>query len=308
MSIITIANLKGGVGKTALAVNVAHAFSKRFCECLLLDLDPQADASRLLMEKSADESRASSEMARPSLHDLFSRFVESCRAGIQEVRPGLSVLSSDRILQLVPGGKVDSIAELGDLIPRLIEELSNEYDNIIIDTPPTWGAVHQATIQCADLVCIPIDPSEMSVRAAIGLLNRIGACSPSPALLVRTLVNRKATSITRHSLAKLEAEFSDGDSEILIGDDRPPKRVMLRGLSTNQEMEHRIFLSHTPVYRSEQVQRTSYQHKTVYENVGLRQLQASYSRIAQEIELVLASEEAANELLDDESDMRFAVG
>ena len=48
MGTVVVANLKGGVGKTSLAVNVAHALSKRFCETLLVDLDSQGDASEIL--------------------------------------------------------------------------------------------------------------------------------------------------------------------------------------------------------------------------------------------------------------------
>ncbi len=282
MSIITVSNLKGGVGKTALAVNVAQAFSERFCETLLVDFDPQGDASQLLTKGSPISLKS----VGAAEGDLYERFVEHCRANIREVRPGLHLLASDVLSGLIPEGGLSALAGQGNLLSRLIQDLSYQFDNVVIDTAPVWSNVHAVALKCTELVVVPVDPSEMSVRAAIGLLNKVMGECPKPAMLVRTLVSRKATRIARHSLKKLEAEFLS--EEISSGHEViPPKRVFLKGLDM-QDSGQSIYLSYASLYRSEIVHRLSFQGRTVFESKDLSLLQEGYSRIAKEIEEVAA--------------------
>ncbi|MCI5064283.1 ParA family protein [bacterium] len=305
MSIIAVVNRKGGVGKTALAVNGAHAFSKRFCETLVIDLDPQGDATSLLRPSSPPprSERASGE------GELFEKLVSSCLQKITPVRSSLSILSAESLASLLPDGKIETLAAHGELLPRLIEELSQRFDNVLLDTPPTVGALQDTAVRCADLLLIPVDPSEMSVRAAISLLQSCAAdqgASPVAAMLIRTLVNKRATRIAEKSLRKLEQEFlteSSTEEDTIL----PPKRVLLKGLDLNASPLE-IYLSHATLYRSELVHGLTYQGKTVFEHRQLIPLQDAYSRIARECEEVLSIAEPEEEVREDDFEFDLAFG
>ena len=304
MSIITVANLKGGVGKTSLAINVACAFSKRFCETLLIDLDGQGDASYLLaghLNKSSSALRP----ANPS-HSLLERFSTLCKDQIVEVRPGLDLLPVTALRDLIPDGSLQTLAEHGEVLPRLIRNLSYDYDNIIIDTPPAWSAVHGATLSASDLAVVPIDPSEMSVRAAISFLNKASDTTTASALLVRTLVSRQARSITRQAKQKLEQTFLGQSSEDHLGE-KIPQRVRLKGLTSQVEDGIAIYLSHAAIFRSEIAHKLTYEKKTVFEHKAVSHIAESYMQLASNIEKVAALHQPETlEPLEDMLDLAFA--
>ncbi|MCB0330925.1 MAG: ParA family protein [Bdellovibrionales bacterium] len=317
MSIITVSNLKGGVGKTSLAVNTAHALSKRFCETLLIDLDPQGDASALLKrrmpnsseqrigEQNSGEQNSGEIHAKNTGEELFGRFIAACRGQIEEVRPSLSLLSGHTLARLSPSRNLDSLTEQPEFLSRILEELAQLYDNVVIDTPPSWGDVHKATLPCSELVIIPVDPSEMSVRAAIKFLNQASEIAPISALLVRTLVSRRATQIAAHSQKKLEQEFLSEKREA-AGECLPPKRVMLKGVRKDQGVQPEIYLSSSTIFRSELVHKLTFQKRTAFEHRDLTLLQGGYMQLAKEVEEVLAlSEPAAEEENDLEFDLAF---
>lgn len=313
MSVITVANLKGGVGKTSLVINTAHALSKRFCETLVIDLDTQGDASHLLAAtKKGVEGEGRSGHTSPGVRpanpnqNLLERFSSLCKDRIVEVRPSLHVLPVEAIQTLIPNGSIVTLAEHGDILPQLIKNLSYDYDNVVIDTPPTWSAIHEVGLQSSDLVLIPVDPSEMSVRAAITFLNSASSVSNVAALLVRTLVSRQASGIARHSQKKLEHEFlaeSGGDESEMA----PPKRVRLRGVLGQPNESPQIYLSRAAIYRSEVVHKLTYEQKTVFENRTLSHLQDGYVQIAKEVEKVIAlSQPEAEEPEDGSLNFAFA--
>src|SRR5690606_28411011 len=132
------------------------------------------------------------------------------------------------------------------------------------------------------LVVVPVDPSEMSVRAAITLLNLIAEDYSLPALLVRTLVNRRASNVARISLSKLGSEF--GEETLAPQDEsQAPKRVRLKGVDQHRA-DSPIHLSNATIYRSEVVQNLTYHGRTVFEHSSLGPLQAGYAALARDIE------------------------
>lgn len=279
MSIVTVANLKGGVGKTALAVNLAHALSKRLCETLVIDFDPQGDASYLLSRESRKSPSPAASSHKSESSDLFQRFVSLCRSQIEEVRAGLSLLNLQRI-----ASRFDLFAAEGELLSNLIDRLSLDYDHVVIDTPPVWSDIHKAALRPSDLLVIPVDPSEMSVRAAVQCVQRANEISPGAALLVRTLVSKRAKRIARQSLRRINEVLPVDESSILAGEDRsllPPKRVTMRELPVAHLP---LYLSQLALFRSELIHGLSYQRKTVFESSGLELLQQCYMALAREVE------------------------
>jgi chromosome partitioning protein len=153
MAVIAVYNLKGGVGKTSLAVNLAWCSAVRSSRrTLLWDLDPQAAASFILraVPKRPAQSALSQETALEQL---------VCQTGIA----GLDVLPADRSLREADG----FFAALGKKrrLARLTEALGATYDRVILDCAPGLTPTSEQTMRAADLIIIPVIPSPLSRRA-----------------------------------------------------------------------------------------------------------------------------------------------
>jgi chromosome partitioning protein len=192
MSVIAVYSLKGGVGKTSFAVNLAWAsaqISKR--STLLWDLDPQWAASFLLGHEPA---------AKGSAHRLFADTAKSedliLWTGIEKY----DLLPADNSLR-----NLDRyFAQLGKKkrVARLTEELDKAYDRIILDCPPGLTETSDQMMRAADLIIVPVIPSPLSTRALdevqAHLLARHGG--HVPILPVFSMVDRRRT-MHREALA-----------------------------------------------------------------------------------------------------------
>jgi cellulose biosynthesis protein BcsQ len=155
MATIAIYSMKGGVGKTSLAVNlawVAAVRSKR--RTLLWDLDGQAAASFILAHdrKAHDEARAVIEKDVPP-----DRMVVSSGVPLLDLLPGdASLRTLDRLFDEIDRKK---------RIRKLTEQLQHDYEHIILDCPPGLGPTSEQVIRGASLILSPMIPSALSMRA-----------------------------------------------------------------------------------------------------------------------------------------------
>jgi chromosome partitioning protein len=169
---IAVYSLKGGVGKTSVAVNLAWASHNNSArKTLLWDLDPQAAATFML---SADESGRDEAQAVFSKDvDVHSLIRPSTIAGIDLIAADTSLRGLDRLFFDL--GKKKRLA-------RLIEKLEKDYDRIILDCPPGLTETSEQVLRAADLVIVPVVPSPLSQRAlgevARYLLHRGGEHAP----------------------------------------------------------------------------------------------------------------------------------
>lgn len=159
MVVIGVYSVKGGVGKTTLAVDMAWrsaTASRR--KTLLWDLDPQGGAGWLLGLPDREGPRCAQRAA-----GVFHREGKPA-ALITETRySGLSVLEADPSLRSLSV----TLARIGKRkrLARLTELLAAEYPRIIIDCPPVLNEISDQIFAAADLLIVPLPPSPLSARA-----------------------------------------------------------------------------------------------------------------------------------------------
>ena len=159
MKIISVANQKGGCGKTTLAVNVAAAMAKMGNKTLLIDLDPQAHATFAL-----GYSKKSSE--RKTSYDIFRAHFDSTEIPVDEIiieeRENFSFIPANMMLSAaeINLGGVNGAATL--IYKTLAGERFKDYEYVVIDSPPSFGFLTLNAMYAADMIVVPIDLSYFS--------------------------------------------------------------------------------------------------------------------------------------------------
>ena len=154
MKIFATYNIKGGVGKTATAVNIGYLAARDGYRVLLWDLDPQGAASFLFRIKPRVKGGGKALIrGRRTLDDAIKGTDFD----------GLDLLPADftyRNLDLV----LDSAKQPAKRLASLLAPLGAEYDLVVLDCPPSISLLSESVLHAADLLLVPLIPTTLSVR------------------------------------------------------------------------------------------------------------------------------------------------
>lgn len=162
--IITIANQKGGVGKTTTAVNLTACLAVAEHRTLLIDIDPQANSTSGL---GIDQKKI-----RNSIYEVIIENLEIDRAIIKSQLDYLDLLPSTVRLA---GAEVELVSTMSRerVLSNALAELPGKYDYIFIDCPPSLGLLTINALTAADSVLIPIQCEYYALEGLGQLLNTI---------------------------------------------------------------------------------------------------------------------------------------
>ncbi len=162
--ILAIANQKGGVGKTTTSINLSSALAVLEKKVLLIDADPQANATSGLGFDSS--------LKKIGTYELFDKKIEFDK---------IVYNTSVKNLKLIPS-HIDLVAVEIELVnkkkrefilKKSLEEISNKFDYVLIDCPPSLGLITLNALTASDSVIIPIQCEYFALEGLGKLLNTI---------------------------------------------------------------------------------------------------------------------------------------
>lgn len=153
MKIISISNIKGGVGKTTTVSVLAVGLAEKGYRVLMVDSDPQTNLTMCFMKEQTDE--------RPSLYHIYSdkKSIDEIK---MEIKDNLDLVIGDFELcnadmQFTKAGRLK-------MLKKAIQDIDGKYDFVIIDTPPNLGVLSLNAFLASDYVIVPMSADSFSLK------------------------------------------------------------------------------------------------------------------------------------------------
>ena len=168
--IISLVNQKGGVGKTTTSINLSASLAVLGKKILLVDLDPQGNATTGVGFNKGDIEK--------SVYEVFNGNCEIDDAILKTKFKNLSLLPSSLQLagidiELLEKGRGDPSFQKGYQLKEKLETKKDDYDYIIIDCPPSLGLITTNALSASDSVIIPVQCEFFALEGITQLLNAV---------------------------------------------------------------------------------------------------------------------------------------
>ncbi|CAD7286371.1 MULTISPECIES: ParA family protein [Campylobacter] len=163
--VITIANQKGGVGKTTTAVNLAASLAVAEKKVLLIDIDPQANATTGMGFKRSDYEF--------NIYHVLTGSKKLSQIVLPTQIPTLFLAPSNIGLVSIEREFNDKDKELKLILRKKLEEVKDDYDFVIIDSPPALGGITVNALSASDSVIIPIQCEFYALDGVALILNTV---------------------------------------------------------------------------------------------------------------------------------------
>jgi len=232
--IVSLINLKGGVGKTTTTVQLAECLASEFGQkVLVIDLDPQTNATvALIGEEKWDQLDRKNQTVFHLFNDLIEnresfRIDQAIQKGVSNLQlPKLSLLPSsirlieiqDRITEIATKTE-HSIAPM-EVLKSVIMPKVGEYDYILIDCPPNLGLVTKNGIEISDYYLIPTIPDMLSIYGLPQIIKSIYKVTKQRSLKIKCLglvITKYQSNSNRHNQVKtyeLASRFKESFREL----------------------------------------------------------------------------------------------
>lgn len=161
--IITIANQKGGTGKTTLTSALSAGLAERNYRVLAVDLDAQMNLTSI---SGCLNNESENKTMYHCMKDLSMDFKEA----IQKTALGYDLLLGDEQLANAESEFPDNTPNTFVIVRKILNSLSSEYDYILIDTPPGLGVLTTNAIMAAQKIIAPIEASTVSIQGLTQIL------------------------------------------------------------------------------------------------------------------------------------------
>jgi chromosome partitioning protein len=200
--VIAFANQKGGVAKTTTTLNLAAAFVEEGHRVLCVDMDPQGN---LTMSQGINPDAVERSMYDVLVHDLPIR--EVIRRREVDVACSSIDLAGAEIAMSTKIGRERSLA-------KALRPISEDYDFICIDTPPSLGLLTINALTAADQVIVPVQCEYLSMRGLIQLQNTLAMIQENlnPDVVIAGILPTMVDTRTLHAkeaIEILEENFGD---------------------------------------------------------------------------------------------------
>ncbi len=162
MKVITVANQKGGVGKTTTAINLAAGIAREGKRTLLLDFDPQCNTTSVFFSPEETENSILP-MFTESGFDINGAIKETSIRNLFAAPSTIHLAKVERML----AGEIDAPLKAKKTLARL----ADAFDFVIIDTPPSLGLLTINALVASHFVVIPITPSPWALEGVQDFLD-----------------------------------------------------------------------------------------------------------------------------------------
>ena len=164
--IISIANQKGGVGKTTTSVNLSASLGALEKKVLLIDADPQANATSALGVELNDTQR------QKTIYEVLEHNINIKKTILKTNSPNLEIIPST--IDLV-GSEIELVnyPDREKMLKKQMEKIIRDYDFIIIDCPPSLGLITINCLCASDSILVPIQCEYFALEGLGKLMNTI---------------------------------------------------------------------------------------------------------------------------------------